>query len=279
MRAPGAADHLRGRGDGKPPEAVRDHRGADRQLHGVHALRRLAAEEARTARGFPAEPRDRAALPRRGHAPLPQGRGGRAAAVPATHQTAGRRARRRLPARRQPRSRLRALRGAGAGCDHGRRGDAGRRRPRDRADPGLRDGRRDPDADRGVRRPGRDDRAPSARAPDPAGPRRRRRAHRACDRAQRRPSLPDRPPRLHGVAAEEGRAERPRPTRAPEAPRLDARLVRHDAPRPGRGAGARRPLELDQHEAADAPRSCAERSSSSTSGPTRASTACGRSRT
>ena len=38
-----------------------------------------------------------------------------------------------LPARREPRARVRAVRRPGAGGDHGRRRDAGRRRPRDRA--------------------------------------------------------------------------------------------------------------------------------------------------
>ena len=131
--------------------------GLDPQLHGLHALRRLAPAQARTARGPPPQPRDRAPLPRRGDAALPEGRGDRPAAVPPPDEAAERRPRRRAPARREPRARVRAVRRPGAGGDHGRRGDAGRRLPRDRAHARLRDRRGDPDAARRVRRPRRDD--------------------------------------------------------------------------------------------------------------------------
>ena len=218
----------------------------------------VAAEEARAARGLPAEPRDRAALPRRGHAPLPAGR-----ASSSSGRSCGSRAARAgdlgggfllgaslglvfVPCA-----------GPVLGCDHGRRGDAGRRLPRaivltlayatGAAIPML-------IVAFGGRR--RDDRAPPARAPDPARPRRRRRAHRARDRAQRRPPLPDRAPGLHGVAAEEGRAER----RARNASSQKAPAARTRAPADttlrdlGAGARVRRPLALDQQQAADAPR-------------------------
>ena len=66
VRAAGAADPARGRRD--RPQAVPDRRRARRELHRLHALRRLAARQARAAAGPAAEPRDRAALPRRGHA-------------------------------------------------------------------------------------------------------------------------------------------------------------------------------------------------------------------
>ncbi len=73
VRSPGAADRARRRGDGAP--APGDRRRHRRQLHRLHALRGLAARPARPAAGPAAEPRDRAALPRRAHPPRAAGRG------------------------------------------------------------------------------------------------------------------------------------------------------------------------------------------------------------
>ena len=56
------------------PPAARDRRRHRRQLHRLHALRRLAARPARPAAGRAAQPRDRAALPRRADAARPAGR-------------------------------------------------------------------------------------------------------------------------------------------------------------------------------------------------------------
>ena len=80
VRAAGAADRARRRRDGTP--AARDRRGHRRQLHRLHALRRLAARPARAAAGPAAQPRDRAALPRRADAARAAGRrAGRPAAA------------------------------------------------------------------------------------------------------------------------------------------------------------------------------------------------------
>ena len=144
----------------------------------------------------------------------------------------------------------------------------------------LRDRRSGPDAPRRVRRPVGDDRAPAARAPHPAGARRRGRADRARDRAQRRPPLPDGDPRLHGGAPEQGRAERPGPARAAEAARKHARaggeLLAAGLRRRRRSSPASRTGSTATRSRSG---SSAARSSWSTSGPTRASTACGRCRT
>ena len=80
------------------------------------------------------------------------------------------------------------------------------------------------------------------------------RAHRARDCAQRRPSLPDRAPRLHGVAAEEGGAER----RTHKASSRSSAARRACHPTRRSATWARRPSfaglsHLDQQQAADAP--------------------------
>ena len=66
LRPARAADPARRRRD--RAEAVADHRGARRELRRLHALRDLAARQARPAGRPAAEHRDRAALPRRGDA-------------------------------------------------------------------------------------------------------------------------------------------------------------------------------------------------------------------
>ena len=63
LRPAGPADPARRRRDG--PQAAADRRRPRRELRRLHALRRLAARQARPAAGLPAQPRDRAALPRR----------------------------------------------------------------------------------------------------------------------------------------------------------------------------------------------------------------------
>ena len=60
------ADPARGRRDG--PQAAADRRRARRELRRLHALRGVAARQARPAAGLPAQPRDRAALPGGGDA-------------------------------------------------------------------------------------------------------------------------------------------------------------------------------------------------------------------
>ena len=74
---------------------------------------------------------------------------------------------------------------ARAGRDHRRRRDAGGRNALDRPHAFLRDRGGGPHALRRVRRPVGDEHAPTARAPHPAGPGRRSRADGAGDRAQR----------------------------------------------------------------------------------------------
>ena len=158
--------------------------------------------------------------------------------LPPADAEAGRRPRRRLPARGEPRARVRAVRGPRARSDHRRRRHPGCRWPGNRPHARLRDRRRDPDAARRLRRALGDGRAPAARAPHPPGPRRRRRADGAGDRAERRPPLPDGDPGLHGGASGQDRAERPGTARAAEAPRRDAPSWRR-APRCG--TSGRRP--------------------------------------
>ena len=83
LRAARAADPARRRRD--RPQAAPDRRRARRELRRLHALRRLAARQARPAAGLPAQPRDRAALPRRGDAARAAARALDRAAVRAAH--------------------------------------------------------------------------------------------------------------------------------------------------------------------------------------------------
>ena len=122
---------LAGGATGRRPLAIVDR--DRRQLHRLHALRRLAARPARPAAGRAPQPRDRPAAAGGAHAARPQGR--RAARPPAAGADPARlrRLRRRLPARREPRARLRPVRGAGARRGDGARGAARVRHPDDRA--------------------------------------------------------------------------------------------------------------------------------------------------
>ena len=144
VRAARAADRPRRRRDG-PPAAGDRHRDR-RQLHRLHALRRLAARPARPAAGRAPQPRDRPAAADGAHAARPQGR--RAARPAAAAADAARlgRPRRRLPARREPRPRLRPLRRPGARRRDGARRETRLRPPDGRAHARLRDRRRAADA-------------------------------------------------------------------------------------------------------------------------------------
>ena len=163
---------------------------------------------------------------------------------------------RRLPARREPRPRLRPLRRA----DHRR--DLGERGPRA---PGLADGRdhgrlraRRRAADAGDRRarPAGDAPHPDERSGAPDRPRRRAGAGRARARLQRGHEAADLVPGLHARAAR-GRAQLGRPRRAREAPApralaLQGPAGRGQARRLRRRARLRGHLRVDQLEAADA---------------------------
>ena len=97
MRAPRAADHLRGGATGgRKPFAIV---AGLVQLLCVHALRRLAPEASGPAGGPPTRYRDSGSLPRRRDAALPEGGGDRPAAVSSVDAKAGRRPRRRASAR------------------------------------------------------------------------------------------------------------------------------------------------------------------------------------
>ena len=145
-----------------------------------------------------------------------------------------RRPRRRLPARSQPRARLRPVRGPRA---RGRDGDRGPPRRRARqlpADALLRARRGRADARDRVRRPARRARLPHT---CPARPPRLGRAGRrsgARDHVRRRPEPADRPARLHGGAPEALRALRRGAARAAGAdrrprPRGDRRSARRSS--------------------------------------------------
>ena len=104
---------------------------------------------------------------------FPRRRGDRSAPPVAAHTKARRRARRRVPPRGEPRPRVRAVRGAGARRDHGRRRDTGCRSEVDRPHALLRHRRGRADAARRLLRAREHECAQAARAPDPAGAGRR----------------------------------------------------------------------------------------------------------
>ena len=102
---------------------VRDRRRPRLELHGLHARGRRAARRAGPPGGLPAQPRDRAPLPRRRDAASRPRRPPRRAPVPLV--LTRRRPRRcgRLRPRARPRARLRAVRGPVLAAIDGRRGE------------------------------------------------------------------------------------------------------------------------------------------------------------
>ena len=199
VRAPGAADRARRRGD-RPP-AAGDRRRHRRQLHRLHPLRGLAARPAGPAAGPAPEPRDRAPPRRRTHTPRAAGR--RAARPAAAGADAARlgRSRRRLLPRREPRARLRPVRRPGARRGDGDRGKAGGRARRSAAHARVRDRRSAADARDRLRGPASREGVSRPRRDGPPSGRRPRRRSGDRDRARRRPGAPDRDPGLHRVVA------------------------------------------------------------------------------
>ena len=270
-------------------QAVRDRRRPRHDVHGVPARRRLAVEPDRSRREAPAQDRRGPAARARPLACRPEGRRARRAPVPLPDAPARRRPRRRLPARSEPRARVRSVRRACARDDRGecrhrpsRRLDRRWSRSRTRSAQRCRCSLIARGSGRLVAR------LPPTRA---GGPGRRRRAdgRRRCRDLQR---LGGEPPD-EGAAVDAvgsriaSRAARPRTTGSTScgttstAPRLSlaSRPAKVPLERLRRSAGLPRRLRLAQHAAAQPAMRYAARSCSSTSGRTRASTACARSRT
>ena len=254
MRAAGAADPARGRRVGT--EAVPDHRRARPQLHRLHALRLVAARQARAATGPAAEPRDRAPLRDGGRAARATGRTVRRTPARRVLAAAARERGRRLSARGDARPRLRPVRRAVPRRDHGGGGTRAVRRQDDRRDARLRNRGGDSDAPDRDRRPRGVGAHPLTCRDDPHGLRRRDRAR--CLRAR----LPRRrPPRedlgaVDDLPAGQGRRQLERQARAREAPRRRRSAGRRaqdpgQPPRLRRRAADPRRRRLDQHEAAD----------------------------
>ena len=237
---PAGASRLAGRlGRRRPPSPLRDRGRSGRELHAVRAFRRVASRSARTAARRAEERCARAALPRRCDADLPELRPAGRTLARSIHAPQRTRPRRRVPARRQPRARDGALRRARARCRGCRRGEPGGRRRRPAADGCLLTRLRGAAARFRHRRPARGAprRRPRPRGGVAARTRSRHRGHGAGDRAERRPPLHYRRPRLHAGRTGPCREQRACPPR----PRGAARR-RHRAGSDGQARGGARRL-------------------------------------
>ena len=108
-----------GGGERRTAAPVRDHRGARHDVRRLAALRRLAARPARALEDVLRKVSDRLpAAPRSDAGRIPPLARADRATVTSARATSLGRPRRRLPARREPRARLRPLRRAGARVHH-----------------------------------------------------------------------------------------------------------------------------------------------------------------